>query len=321
MALYKTLMIGFGSIGRRQFKNFRILCDDPVIIVEPDASKHIPEDNTTFFTELPKTLESFDMAFICSPTSLHREHFDMVAPLSPHIFIEKPAAHTMKDMDIILNTASRHGNITMVGCNYRFEEGLQCVRTLLNAGEIGTVLSAHAEYGHYLPNWRPGTDYRESYSAYSEKGGGIVLDRIHEIDTLHWLFGPIADAAGYVSSRSSLGIASEDCADGILRFADGVHASVHLDYLQRKYCCRLKVIGDAGMLEWSFLPGLVRVFDPVEDEWFTRFRDDEQDVNLMYFQQMKHFLHRVETRGIPFNPLEEAAGTLQAALKMKGVTS
>ena len=51
-----------------------------------------------------------------------------------------------------------------------------------------------AEYGQYLPAWRPSRDYRETYTAQSAQGGGILLDASHEIDYVRWIGGEIAFA-------------------------------------------------------------------------------------------------------------------------------
>ena len=40
---------------------------------------------------------------------------------------------------------------------------------------MGRPLTLRAEVGQYLPDWRPGTDYRTGVSASRDQGGGALL--------------------------------------------------------------------------------------------------------------------------------------------------
>ena len=55
------------------------------------------------------------------------------------------------------------------------------------------MLAVQAQNSSYLPDWHPYENYKESYAAKKELGGGVVLTSIHELDYLYWLFGKIND--------------------------------------------------------------------------------------------------------------------------------
>ena len=56
---------------------------------------------------------------------------------------------------------------------------------------LGTLTRARRiDYAEYLPDWHPYEDYRTSYAARAELGGGVVLTQIHDYDLAWWLFGP-----------------------------------------------------------------------------------------------------------------------------------
>jgi predicted dehydrogenase len=76
------------------------------------------------------------------------------------------------------------------GFMLRLHPNLLWLKSFLEAGELGDLFYCRAAVGQYLPDWRPSQDYRMSYSA-SATCGGVILDLVHELDLVTWLFGPI----------------------------------------------------------------------------------------------------------------------------------
>ena len=112
----------------------------------------------------------------------------------------------------------------------RIETAEQDNRDLLP--QIGAVHAVRVECQSYLPDWRPGSDYRESYSARADEGG-VLRDLIHEIDYATWLFGwPVAVTARY-GNTGRLGIAAEEWAELAWEAPADVEVSMRLDYLTR----------------------------------------------------------------------------------------
>ncbi len=71
--------------------------------------------------------------------------------------------------------------------------GLQKIEEWINQDKLGKIYSVQVDLGEYLPDWHPWEDYRQSYAARADQGGGVVLTLIHELDYLHWLFGKPKD--------------------------------------------------------------------------------------------------------------------------------
>ena len=150
----------------------------------------------------------------------------------------------------------------MVGFNLRFLPSLRRVKALLDEKRIGEILAARAEFGAYLPDWRPGRDYRDNYAIRAAEGGGILLDAIHEFDYLGWLLGDVAEVWCTAEHRSDLAGDTEDLVEATLRFESGVLGQVHLDYIQRVYRRKLLLIGDGGSIEWDYPTHSVTVAAP-----------------------------------------------------------
>ena len=141
-----------------------------------------------------------------------------------------------------------------------------------------------------MPDWHRLEDYRRGYSARSELGGGVILDAIHEIDYLRWLFGPVADVVCLAGKLSHLEIDTEDTAAMLLQFANGTFGEVHLDYVQRAYRRTCQIIGDEGAIHWDFAAGQVRWYSARTRLWNQYENTAGWEVNQMYIDEMKHFL-------------------------------
>ena len=110
--------------------------------------------------------------------------------------------------------------VTMVACNLRFTEGYRAVQA--NLCRIGRLISIVADFGWYLPSWRPGDDYKAGYGAKRSSGGGIVLDAgIHELDYVLDLAGPTSVVGGIWTASGSLGIEVDDAAEMQLGHVNG----------------------------------------------------------------------------------------------------
>lgn len=305
------LLIGYGSIGRRHCANLQRLAPTvKIVVVEPDRGRYVLAPKIEFVTDWPQLGRSFDLCVICSPNNLHAQHIEMAQNIARFIFVEKPFLDRIPS-DVTGFTSAITCPL-MVACNYRFEPGLLLVKQALAQGCIGRPLHVFAEYGNYLPDWRPGFDYRRNYGASRANGGGVTLDRIHELDFLSWLFGPVTAVRGYPISTGQLEINTEDMIDIVLSFAHGMQGVVHVNYLRRTYHSSMRILGSVGTLTWNFSPSVVVVEKEDGIEYLRHV--EVPDTNEMYLEQMRYVLICLECGHAPINGPTEALEILDTAL-------
>jgi predicted dehydrogenase len=316
----RALVIGIGSIGQRHLRNLRALSIDELAACDPDLSriKTIRQDlDVKTFETLSTALEKFrpNIVLICTPPGLHVEQARQVIQAGLDLFIEKPLSHTWDNVEALLNESQASKSIVQVGYNLRFHPALQQIKQVVTDKTMGRILWARAEFGQYLPDWRPWQDYRQSYTAKQRLGGGILLDASHEIDYLTWLLGRPTQVMCMAGKVSNLDVDVEDSATVLLRFADGVYVDIHVDFIQRDYTRSLKLVGEEGILVWNFAQRQLRLFKTETQRWETFVYN--LDNNEMYLAEMRHFLTCVRERNTPLVSLEEAADVLQVVLNAK----
>ena len=242
-------VVGTGSIGTR---HLRVLQDLPH--VRPVAVSFRPErrvelERLGFLTSanLDEACETWDVAacIVASDTSRHLMDFLEALSHGVSCLVEKPLSRNEDEArELHLKALASNGRL-YVGCVMRFSDSMRQLRASL--GRAGQVHSVRIECQSYLPDWRPGRPYRESYSARQEEGG-VMRDLIHEIDYAGWLFGWPASLHAQLNNSGILKIEAEETADLLWRASSGVSVSTRLDYLTRPTRRHMTVCGERGTL-------------------------------------------------------------------------
>lgn len=310
----RFLVIGTGSVGQRHCRNLVSLGQE-VLAWDVDPTRLSEATSIPGVRAVASLEEGLGAhpcgAFICTPPESHVRLARKAVDVGADVFIEKPVSHRSEEVPSLLEEARQREQLVMVGFNLRFLPSLRRVKALLDEKRIGEILSARAEFGAYLPDWRPGRDYRQNYAVRTELGGGILLDAIHELDYLGWLFGDATEVSCVADHRSRLAGDTEDLVELTVRFGSGVLAQVHLDYVQRVYRRNLQVIGDGGDIFWDYPTHSVTVHVPDAEPDREDPSKDEADSNRMYVEEISHFICCVQQRKSPLVDGEEALRSLR----------
>lgn len=265
----RTLVIGYGSIGARHARILRELgC--PVALV----SRHAAGEG--FYQTLPQALETHrpEYVVVATPTN---EHAVTLENLARHgfdgwVLVEKPLFESVREP---LRSGFRG---LFVGYNLRFHPVL---RTLRERMADARAVSAHVYVGQYLPHWRPGTDYRQSYSASRQGGGGVLRDLSHELDYVHWLFGRWRRLTATGGHLSALDISSDDIFSILMNCQRCDVLSLSLNYLDTTHQRNLTVNLDGHTFVADLMTGSLR-----HDAETTAFSVERDDTYIRQHQAM-----------------------------------
>tara|TARA_B100001059_G_C17836051_1_gene588181 strand:+ start:5487 stop:6488 length:1002 start_codon:yes stop_codon:yes gene_type:complete len=318
----KILVIGCGSIGRRHIKNFLTIgCDVIAWNRGENRRKQTENDfNIKVFKSLKDAIHEnkLDAAIICSPNNLHIRHALLCINSGLHIFVEKPLASKIDDnFDTLHKLANKKKKIFHVGCNLRFHFGPSKIKSILEKNEIGRLLFGFFWAGMHLPSWHPLEDYKKMYSSKKSLGGGAVLDFIHEIDLILWMFGKPKSLAGIISNSGALKIETEDIADVIFRFKNNLQVSLHVDYLQKPYERRIKIVGSKGWVEWDLSQKKVKFYKNKNKKVKVYKYPIAYNHNDMYISQSRYFIKCIKSKKISESSFQEGMNSLKIALAIK----
>jgi predicted dehydrogenase len=321
---YTVLVVGSGSIGRRHMRNLHALGLQHLAACDPNSDRLAPmetELGIQSFTDFEQAMDAIqpELVFVCSPPVFHVPQALQAVRAGAHVFVEKPLSHILDGVDELIAEAETCQRVVQVGYNLRFHPGLQKVKQLVDDSAIGRILWARLEVGQYLPDWRPWQDYRQSYTARRDLGGGIILDASHELDYIIWLLGQPIEVMCMAGKVSDLEIDVEDCATVLLRFASGAQVDVHMDFVQRGYARSCKLVGEQGTIIWDYPVHQVQIYKAETDSWKTMTYTFNS--NDMYVAEVQHFLGCVDRATTLFVDLEQAKIVLKVALAAKSAAA
>jgi predicted dehydrogenase len=329
----RILIVGLGAAGQRHARNLRRLLGDDVELLavrrrgggpalddalrpKPGLS---PEESLGIrvFSDLDVALaESPDGVVVADPTSLHMATATAAVAAGCAVLIEKPLSNVWEGVPAFLSAVEAAKVPVLVGFQMRFHPLIERAREILCSGELGRVISASSTYGEYLPGWHPYEDYRQSYAARKDLGGGVMLTQIHDIDILGWLFGWPSAVYSVGGHLSDLEVDVDDAAVTLWAApVDGRAIPVHLqqDYVSRPPVRRLDVVTERGGLSLDLIGTALRAWD---SEAGTAIEESpgEFDRNQLFLAEMAHFLECIEGRAVPRISATDAAKSLAVAL-------
>ncbi len=217
-----ALVIGYGSIGARHARLLTEFgCHTAVV-----SARQLEFPFVYSSLEDALATEQPEYVVVANSTNKHHSTLSELARLgyAETLLVEKPVfanpmpvpPHTFRNV--------------FVAYNLRFHRVIQRLRRLLD-GE--SILSVQAYVGQYLPDWRPAIDYRASYSASAEQGGGALRDLSHELDYLTWMFGGWERVTALGGHYSPLEITSDDVFVLIFVTSSCPVVTLQVNYLDR----------------------------------------------------------------------------------------
>jgi predicted dehydrogenase len=314
----KFLIAGLGSIGKRHLQNLLALGERDIILYRTHKSTMSDDEinDLPVFTDLNLALQKCpDAVIVSNPTAVHMDVALPAARAGCHLFIEKPISHTLEGMENLRNTLKEKDRKTLVGFQFRFHPVLREVKDFLTTGFLGRPLSIHAHWGEYLPSWHPWEDYRKSYAARSNLGGGVAFTLCHPFDYLRWIVGEISEVSATTSKTSLLEIDVEDHVEATLHFTNGCLGTVHLDYFQQPGSHWLEISLENGIIHWDNFDSNAVVFDK-NGKIIKRFvPPNDFERNHLFLSEMRQFIYLVYGReGICVSNLESGIKSLAVVL-------
>jgi predicted dehydrogenase len=289
-------IVGIGSIGRRHLRVLKTLGND-IYVIGVRSKNTIPIPEEYLINEIVPSVQNAievgcQAAIVCTPAPFHLKNAQHFLAAGIPILIEKPLCANLKDALELERISSFAGTPpVLLGYTLRHSRLLAEFQVILQQNLIGRILSVDIECASYLPEWRPGIDYRSSVSACSNLGGGVLLELSHEIDYANLCFGPLNRVSAIVTNSGTLDIDVEDSSDLFLTSHLGFTVRIHLSFCRRDTVRECRVYGEHGAVIADFISQKLKI-KRSGDAAVTV--DCSQERDSIFEQQLQHFFGCVQ---------------------------
>jgi predicted dehydrogenase len=263
---------GLGYWGRNLARNFddltdlRWLCDASEERRAEFAERYPDARVTGDFDEL-LAADDVDAVVIATPVPTHYPLARAALDAGKHVFVEKPPAMRVTEMEELIGRAEARGLVLMPGHLLLYHPAVQKLKELIDDGELGEVLVV---YGN-----------RQNLGKIRKDENALWSLGVHDLSVIQYLIEEeIVEAAAHGHAFLNEGV--EDVVFCYLRFATGKIAHMHLSWLDPHKMRRLTVVGRDKMAVFDDmeLEHKITVYDKAPEqpsetygEWRTRTGD------------------------------------------------
>jgi predicted dehydrogenase len=268
--------------------------------VLPDEIKKLVRKEVRSDKELD---QEYDIVFITDETKTHFQNILKYRPLCKHMFIEKPIFEYPRYSLAEICSKDKDG-IYYVAAPMRFSRYYQQLQKCVQETK---VYSARIEFSSYMPDWQKGRDYRKSFRCFNERGGGVDIDLLHEIDYMVGLFGQPNSVHRVAGKYSHLEMDACDLATYLFEYSDKV-VEIHLDYFGRKRTRKVELFAKQDTIVVDFNATTCEYQG--EEKLFSYGTECD-----FYVEEMNYFLDLIASEGkiTNINPPELAYTSLKLA--------
>jgi predicted dehydrogenase len=213
-----------------------------------------------------------DVVNICTPPNTHFDLITQALAAGVHVVCEKPLVGSLADCDRLAVAEAASGRRIIPIFQYRFGNGLQRLKMLVDAGLAGPAFLTTIETA-----WQRGADYyavawRGKWA--TEMGGVCVTQAIHAHDMLSYINGPVASVSARLRTRVNP-IEAEDCAAIAVEMADGSVATLSATLGSAVQLSRLRFCFRNLTAESNLDP-----YRPSRDPWVFTGADEAQQARI-----------------------------------------
>jgi len=320
--------IKYGLIGAGQMATAHLGCINKIDAIELTAVADKSEASLNKFRNQNKNktlryfrdyrelleLDEVDAVVICTPDNTHVDIVSDAVAARKHVFSEKPAATTLKDLTRLQKIVSKSGKIYQVGLECRYLPVYQHMNKMLQDGLLGSprMIWCKEFRGPFLQKV-------DNWIMFNESTGGVFVEKTcHYFDLMNWFSGSypkkVMAIAGQDMVKDIYGVKPDIFDNGwvIIEYKNGVRAMLGLCmFCNCGYDIEMGVIGEKAIMEGFLEQSRIKFVEYGTDATSNiKVKMDKKYKELshsggVYFEHLA-FIENIRENKVPFTDIEVA---------------
>jgi len=295
----KFLVVGLGSMGKRRVRNLKILGQSDVVgfDIRKDRIKEASKLGIAVFSTIDSALQTKPDAMIISTSpDTHLKYVKIATKMKIPFFTEvnTEPSHIAE----IISLAKRTKTFAVSSMTMRFHPAVELIRKYVDGGKLGKPLLLNYHSGENLEDWHPWEKVQDYYVGNISTGGGRD-QAVFEIEWILWLFGKPRDVMARTEKLSKTKAKIFDTYQMTLSLSKIHTANVLVDVIQRPPNRILRIIFENGLIEWSWIPGIIRIYNSATKKWEEHGHGSGYkgfNVEEMYQNEMASFIKSIQQK-------------------------
>lgn len=280
-------VIGVGAMGYNHVRIYSELENTNLVaisdMVRGTLDSVSKEFNTVGYVDMDNILQLDDVEAvnICVPTVFHHDVVMNAIDAGKNVLVEKPIASKLTEAREMINAAKDAGVTLATGHVERFNPAVRVAKELIDSGEIGEVVTAHAKrLGPYPPRIRD---------------VGVAIDlAIHDIDIFNYLFESKANTVFANMSSNLKNCEFEDHAEIMTKYDNDVLSILETNWLTPYKKRQLNITGVDGIISVDYGNQSVTVYK--ENDKVEKVKVENKEPLK---EELRSFVNAVQTNTEP----------------------
>lgn len=273
------------------------------------------------------SMSDIDIIDICTPPAIHTKLILQALASGKHVICEKPLTGSLSELDEVVAAEKAAKGVLMPIYQYRYGDGVQQARRIIESGLAGKPYVATAE-----TLWKRDAEYYDNPWRgrwATELGGVLMTHAIHLHDMVTYLLGPVERVFARTDTRVNA-IEVEDCVSASLLMKNGALVSLTATLGSQEEISRLRLAFENVTFEsnhsayspgdgpWRIIPANEEIGRKID-----ALLADMPPVGRRFNGQMEALYHALEKNEAPPVRSSDARNSLEliAAIYHSGETS